>query len=459
MKAQVPAKLAFLYEPHRYKVIWGGRGKGASWGMADALLIRGAERPLRWLCARETQNSIEESVHAVLSGRIVALGLSRYYDVQRRKIISKTFRAQQLTASGEIDEEMGDFLQGGCGFAFAGIKTSPATIKSYDGFDGCWVEEAESVTNASWRVLRPTFRKDNCNIHGSGKPECSEIWISFNPKFDTDATYQEFVLNPPPDCVSVFMNWRDNPFFPEVLRVEMEDLKKRNFEEYEHVYEGKTLSAVQGAIYAEEIRKATADGRICSVPVDRTRPVNTVWDLGFGDKSAIWFIQHYGGWFNFVDYLEDSGKTLEWYVIQLQQRGYVYGTDWVPHDAVDSETHKRLVSNTGQSPEQLLRKLGRKVRIVQKGLVTNRINKGRTLFPQCRFDITKCDRGLAALKQYQWGPPSKDGVPKREPLHDHASHGADAFQQAALISEHLGDNQAKIQQPASLIPVGEGGWM
>ncbi len=422
--------------------------------MADALLIRGSERPLRWLCARETQESIDESVHAVLSARIVALGLSRFYEIQRARIVSKTHIAKLAD-----DDRANDPLEGRCGFSFAGLKHNTSRIKSYDGFDGVWVEEAESVSDESWRTLIPTLRKDDCNIHGSGKPERSEIWVSFNPKFDTDATYRRFVLNPPTDCVSVCMNWRDNPFFPEVLRVDMEDLKKRDFEEYEHVYEGKTLSAVQGAIYAEELKKAHADGRICSVPIDRTKPVHTVWDLGFGDKTAIWFVQGYGGWFNFVDYLEDAGKTLEWYVIQLQQRGYVYGTDWVPHDAVDSETHKRLVSNTGQSPEQLLRKLGRKVRIVQKGLVTNRINKGRTLFPQCRFDITKCDRGLAALKQYQWGPPSKDGVPKREPLHDHASHGADAFQQAALISEHLGDNQAKIQQPASLIPVGEGGWM
>ncbi len=452
MKAQVPAKLAFLYEPHRFKICYGGRGKGASWGMADALLIRGSERPLRWLCARETQESIDESVHAVLSGRIVALGLSRFYDIQRSRIVSKTQLSRLPEDSGS------DPLEGRCGFSFAGLKHNTAAIKSYDGFDGCWVEEAESVSDESWRTLIPTLRKDDCNIHGSGRPERSEIWVSFNPKFDTDATYRRFVLNPPTDCVSVCMNWRDNPFFPEVLRVDMEDLKKRDFEEYEHVYEGKTLSAVQGAIFADELRRATSEGRICSVPIDRTKPVHTVWDLGFGDKSAIWFVQAYGGWFNFVDYLEDSGKTLEWYVIQLQQRGYVYGTDWVPHDSVDSETHKKLVSNTGQSPEQLLRKLGRKVRIAQKGLVSNRINKGRTLFPQCRFDITKCDRGLAALKQYQWGPPSKDGVPKREPLHDAASHGSDAFQIAAVISEHLLGNVQSVNQPASQI-TGEGAWM
>lgn len=425
MTAQVPAKLRFLYQPHRYKVVHGGRGKGASWGMADALLIRGSERPIRWLCARETQNSIDESVHAVLSARIVALGLERFYEVQRARIVSKTMT---LKAPGES----ADPLEGRCGFSFAGLKHNMAAIKSYDGFDGAWVEEAESVSDESWGILIPTLRKDDCNIHGSGKPEQSEIWISFNPKFDTDATYRRFVLDPPASAVVCQMSWRDNPFFPEVLRVDMEDLRRKDPDECDHIYEGKTRSAVKGAIYAEEIKKATAEGRIASVPVDRSKPVHTVWDLGFGDKTAIWFVQTYGGWWNFVDYLEDAGRTLEWYVIQLQQRGYVYGTDWVPHDATDTIIHKKLISNSDKSPEQVLRGLGRNVRIAQKGQVINRINAGRMLFPQCRFDQTKCDRGLAALKMYQWGPPSKNGVEKSEPLHDAASHGSDAFQVAAV---------------------------
>src|SRR5690348_907505 len=93
MKASVPAKLKFLYEPHRYKVIYGGRGKGASWGIADALLIQGSRRPLRWLCTRETQESIEESVHTLLSARIIHLGLQRFYEIQKARIISRTFTA------------------------------------------------------------------------------------------------------------------------------------------------------------------------------------------------------------------------------------------------------------------------------------------------------------------------------------------------------------------------------
>ena len=398
MRAEFPEKLRFLFEPHRYKVLHGGRGGMKSWQIARALLIIGAQRPLRVVCARETQESIEESVHQLLSDQIITLGLSEDYLVQKYKI------------SGNNGTE----------FIFRGLRNVDA-LKSLEGADVAWVEEAHIVSHNSWEKVIPTVRKDG-----------SEIWISFNPELETDDTYKRFVLNPPASARVCYTTYRDNPWFPEVLRVEMEDLKARDYAAYEHVWEGKCKSTVEGAIFGAELKLARAEGRICSVPYDRTKPVDTFWDLGFGDTNAIWLAQPYGGWFNFVDYIEGSGQTLADYVIQLQAKGYLYGIDWLPHDGVDAIVHSKLTNDRSRSPDMILRAAGRKVRIAPKLHITSRLNAVRTIFGQCRFDETKCADGLQALHHYAWGPLDAKGREARQPLHNWASHGSDALGTAAV---------------------------
>jgi phage terminase large subunit len=196
IEAQLPRKLAFLFKPARYKVLHGGRGGAKSWGVARALLIMGTERPIRILCAREIQNSISESVHKLLSDQIAALGLDAFYKVQE-------------TAIKGVN---------GTEFAFVGIRQQGVQkIKSYEGYDICWVEEAQTVTDRSWSILTPTIRKPG-----------SEIWITFNPDLEDDPTYQRFVVNPPTGAQVVEVNYTDNPWLPAELRVEMEDLRARN---------------------------------------------------------------------------------------------------------------------------------------------------------------------------------------------------------------------------------------
>jgi phage terminase large subunit len=150
--AQFPAKLQFLFHPQRYKVLYGGRGGAKSWGIARALLIQGTQRPLRILCARETQRSIGDSVHKLLSDQIEALGLGAFYAVQKSTILGAN----------------------GTEFIFAGIRQNVSNIKSYEACDICWVEEAQTVSKSSWDVLIPTIRKTD-----------SEIWVSFNPDLET----------------------------------------------------------------------------------------------------------------------------------------------------------------------------------------------------------------------------------------------------------------------------------
>lgn len=405
-KAQFPEVLAPLFEPHRNKIVHGGRGGLKSWGFADALLISGAQQFERVVCCRETMDSIDESVHHLLEQRVHALGLADCYTVQQRRIIGPYFEGYGNTE-----------------FVFAGLRYNVHNIKSLEGATKCWVEEAESVSEHSWQTLLPTIRWEDKK---AGRK--SEVWVSFNPQLPTDPTYKRWVLNPPPDTWVKKTSWRDNPWFPEVLRALMEHDKATDYDSYLHVWEGECVKALAGAIYAKEYKAAVADGRIGQVPYDRSKPVNTYWDLGYGDSMAIWFAQQVGGWWNLIDYIENKQEPLSWYVVEMQRRGYVYGTHYLPHDGVDALLHSKLSPNDRtKSPDQVLRSLGFQVRIAPKLAITTGINAVRTVFPQCRFDAERCREGLSALEHYQWGEVAATGQERTKPLHNWASHGADAL--------------------------------
>jgi phage terminase large subunit len=241
---------------------------------------------------------------------------------------------------------------------------------------------------------------------------------------------------------------RDNPWFGETsLRADMEELYKRDYQAYLHVWEGYPKSAVEGAVYHDEMIRLEAAGQITDVAVDRLRPVDTFWDLGFGDANAIWMAQAMPtGQVRVVDYLQNRGKAIEWYLIQLQNRGYLYGTDWLPHDGVDAIIHRRLSGDPSRSVEQLMRTAGRNVRISPKLHRNTGINAVRSILPNCWIDRTKCNDGLRALRSYQWGPVSAGGQERREPLHDWASHGADAFRTMAVCVKYP---DAPVVQPTS----------
>ena len=391
--AQFPEKLQFLFQPKRYKVAYGGRGGAKSWGFARALLILGAQKPLRILCARETQKSIQDSVHKLLSDQVKALGLEEFYQVQKAAIIGAN----------------------GTEFAFAGIRQNVGNMKSFEGCDICWVEEAQNVSKHSWSVLIPTIRKEG-----------SEIWVSFNPELETDETYQRFVIRPYPGCEPVKINWSDNPWFPEVLRQEMEHLKAKDPDSYEHVYEGMCKQTVEGAIYKQELLAAEKEGRITRVPYDPIKPVHTFWDLGFGDNTSIWFAQSIGFEFRLIDFEQGSQQGLAYYLKRLQARPYVYGTDYLPHDAKAHEL------GSGRSIEEQMRSSGRKVQVVKKLGIGDGIAAARAIFGRCWFDGERCADGIQALRHYRYESDEKLATFKKEPLHDWASHPADAFRYFAV---------------------------
>ncbi len=208
--------LAVLLPPKRWKVLYGGRGSAKSWSVARQLLIRGATEKLRILCAREIQASIKDSVHKLLSDQIIELGLQAYYIVQETSIRSVT----------------------GTEFIFKGLRNNADEIKSTEGIDICWIEEAEVVSQTSWDVLEPTIRREVKDAAGNIIWQ-AEIWVTFNPKDEKSATYQMFVVNCPDDCLRAEVNYWHNPWFPDVLRRAMEYCKRVDYEKYLHVWEGK----------------------------------------------------------------------------------------------------------------------------------------------------------------------------------------------------------------------------
>jgi len=409
--AQFPEKLQPLFQPKRYKVLWGGRGAGRSWGVARALLIIGTQRPVRILCAREFQNSISESVHKVLADQIRLMGLERgapgggFYEIQKQGIYGLN----------------------GTTFSFEGIKNNTTRIKSYEGVDYCWVEEAVKVSKASWDILIPTIRKEG-----------SEIWLTFNPELEEDETYKRFVKNArPEDSFVIHMNFRDNPWLSGSMKREIETAQEGDPDDFHVIWEGYPQRTVSGAVYAKEIRALDLEKRVLTVPWDRDFAVSTWWDLGRSDKTTIWFAQKVAMQYRILAYYENRFEDVLHYVKELQSRMYTYDTFWLPHDGAA----KRLgMKNTIQ--EQLQSYFpNAQVKIVPRQSISDGINAARLVFPNCYFDEEECEVGIGHLRRYKYEV--KDGQFSREPKHDDASHAADAFRYLALTIRASGQRQGR----------------
>jgi phage terminase large subunit len=410
VNVQFPEKLRPIFQPNRTKVAHGGRGSAKSWGFARALLIQAAQSPLRVLCAREVQKSIKDSVHRLLSDQIQAMGLGGHYEVLDTEIRGK---------NGSL-------------FLFAGLATHTVeSIKSFEGVDRCWVEEAQTVTKRSWDVLTPTIRKDG-----------SEVWVTLNPDMETDETYQRFVANAPEGAFVVQMNWRDNPWFPAVLEIERQETLRRDPDNYDNIWEGVPRRVAEGAIYRHEIERLYAENRVRPVPYDPLLKVHTVWDLGWNDAMTIGFWQRSGAEVRCIDYIEDSHHTLDWYVGQIEKRPYRWGTDFIPHDGRARNTQ------TGKSTEEALQAMQRRVVVLPAENVEEGIKSARMMFPRVYFDADKTKRLLECLKRYQRAINEKTREPGA-PLHDEFSHGADMFRYAGMAVEQMANDEygGKLNYP------------
>ena len=415
MEAWFPAKLQFLFHPARYKVVRGGRGSGKSWGFARALLILAAQRPLRVLCTREIQKSIQQSVHQLLRDQIEALGLSAQYEVLQTEIRGKN----------------------GSQFFFSGLSDQTAeSLKSFEGVDICWCEEAQAISRRSWDILIPTIRKEG-----------SEIWVSFNPQLESDETYRRFVTTPPPGCVSIEMNHSDNRRFPAVLEAERAHAEATmRPEEYRHIWEGKCKPAVEGAIYFDQMAQAGA--RIINVPHDPLLKTHAVWDLGFNDSMSIILVQQLAGEIRVINYIEGTQRTLADYSSELKElkldgERLNWGVHYLPHDGF-ARRHQ-----TGKQDAEILSGFGWMVRRTPDMDIEQGIKRVREIFGRVYFHRDRAARLVECLKRYR----RKINVATNEPgppVHDEFSHGADAMRYLALNADQLSNDTwgGKINYPS-----------
>lgn len=311
-----------------------------------------------------------------------------------------------------------------------------ANIKSLEAYDIAWVEEAQTLSDVSLRMLRPTIRAPG-----------SELWFSWNPRHDTDAV-DKLLRGPnkPKDSVVIEVNWQDNPWFPAVLHQEMLDDYANDPEMAEHVWGGGYEIVSEGAYFARLLSQAEKDGRIGEFPYDPRRPVLTSWDIGVDDYTAIWFWQEDGEVATVIDYYEVSGDGAEEIVktalpelnpdineaaerlVDLAREPFRYGRHYLPHDVRNREWGAGAKSRV-----ETLMGLG--VKPINVGIAqgpAERIAAARRLLPQTRFNNTeRVSLGIKRLRRYRRKWNDSLGT-YTTPLHDEASHGADAFGEFAI---------------------------
>ena len=251
MKIYFPPKFQPLFRPARYKIFWGGRGGMKSWNFADALLIIGASQQKRILCGREFQSSIADSVHKLLSEQIDRLKIPGY-KIQRNTIVHRGTGSE---------------------FLFKGFHRNIQEIKSTEGVDILWVEEAANTAKESWRVLGPTIRKPG-----------SEIWVSYNPDLEEDATHQLMLRlqahGHPQGAYCVKVGYEDNPALPKTLDDERRFMLETDPEAYDWVWNGNCRQISDAVIFKRRVSVRTFDP-----PPDGTR-LFYGGDFGFADDPS-----------------------------------------------------------------------------------------------------------------------------------------------------------------------------
>ena len=389
-----------LLKKSRYKGAHGGRGSGKSHFFAESLVEEAILKPgMRAVCIREVQKSLAESAKRLIEDKIQKMGVGALFDVKKTEIGTP----------------------GGGVILFQGMQDHTAeSIKSLEGIDRAWIEEAQTLSSRSWRMLRPTIRKED-----------SEIWASWNARLKSDPVdmfFRGVQGMADENIVSVQANWKDNPWFPKVLEDERQRDLRNDPDAYPHVWEGEYVSILAGAYYAKALREAEADGRIDFVPADPNLRTYAFWDIGGPGKKAdamtIVLAQFVGLEIRVLDYIEGQGQVLGYYTGELRDRGWSKAYCVVPHDA--AQTHAD--NPTGMDFEAQLRGAGFQTEKVHSppGIVMQRVATTRKLFPRIRFNAAKTEALRAALGWYHEKRDEERGV-GLGPDHDWSSHAADAF--------------------------------
>ena len=397
VEIDIPQPFQELFSPSkkwRHYLYHGGRSSGKSTTVAIFLVTLATSKPVRILCCREVQRSIKESVHRLLKDCI------EKYNLPGWTITDETIRNRN-----------------GSEFIFKGLHGNEQNVKSTEGVDVCWVEEAQSVSMNSIDVLIPTVRKEGSFL----------IW-TMNRLTEEDPVWVRIAKNPDDRTYVKQVNSTEieRLLSPEVVH-EREKMRQENPELYEHVWLGMPLTANTGSVFGKQLARAREDGRIGTVPYDESLGVYTAWDLGIGDATAIWFFQvTTGGEIHFIDHYESSGEDLGHYISVIQNKPYQYNKHFLPHDANARELQTNMARvdffrNRGINNVDVLRPTRFTLGQDDISLVA------RPKFSKCWFDEKKCKRGLECLRAYHYEYDDRNKLLKDKPCHDWASHSSSAF--------------------------------
>lgn len=421
-----------LLPPARYKAAYGGRGSGKSHFFADLMVEDSLAEPsvsgegLRSVCIREVQKDLTQSAKLLLEDKLTKHGLGEADGF-------KVFR--------DVIETPKDGI-----IIFKGMQDYTAeSVKSLENFKRAWWEEAQTASQNSLSLLRPTLRAEG-----------SQMWFSWNPRRKSDPVDVMFRGEAQPTGAAVQKaNWSDNPWFPKVLEQERQDCLRDSPEQYPHIWEGDYATVLAGAYYARSIAEARAAGRIGRVSIDPLMTVRAIFDIGGtgakADAVAIWIAQFIGREIRVLDYYEAVGQPLATHVSWLRERGYSKALIILPHDGA---AHDRVFN---VSYESTLKEAGFEVQTIPNqgaGAAAQRIESARRLFPSVWFNEATTRGGLEALG---WYHEKRDEVRNigLGPNHDWSSHGADAFGLMCVVYEE----PQEARKPKPRVNHGAGGWM
>lgn len=389
------------------------------------MVERAVRQPgFRGVCIREVQKDLDESAKRLIEDKIQEFGVGADFDCQRAQIVTP----------------------GGGVIIFEGMQDhNNESIKSLEGFDVAWVEEAQTLSKSSLTMLRPTIRKDG-----------SELWFSWNPTREKDAVDEFFrgKAGAPERAVVVEANWQDNPWFPANLVDErQEDLGKRA-DQCDHIWDGGYKVVTEGAYFAESIAAMKAEGRLGNVAADPLMTKRAYWDIGGtgvkADACAIWIAQFIGKEIRVLDYYEARGQPLSVHVAWLRDNGYGKAHCVLPHDGANNE---KIID---ASYESALKDALFEVEVIPNqgpGAAKMRIESARRLFPSIWMHKPTTDAGLKALGNYHERKDEHRDV-GLGPMHDWSSHGADAFGLMCVAYE-----EPQVKRERKRPAMGAGGWM
>jgi len=409
VRLEIPEKLIALFEGEAdVRAADGGRGSAKTRTFAKMTAVRAlmwdaAGRSGQILCGRQFMNSLADS---------------------SLEEIKAAIRSEPwLLAAFEIGEKYVKTKSGRIYYTFTGLDRNIASVKSKARILLCWVDEAEPVTDEAWTTLIPTLREED-----------SELWVTWNGKRKSAPVEKRFKDSTDPRVKYVRVNWRDNPWFPDILeRVRQRDLKERP-DQYAHIWEGEHVTVVEGAYYAQALIAAKAEGRIGKVAADPLMVTRAIWDIGGtgakADACAIWIAQFIGREIRWLDYYEAQGQPLSTHIEWLRDNKYGKALCILPHDGATNDRVHDV------SFESALRDAGFDVEVIANqgaGAAMKRVEAARRLFPIMWFD-EKCQPGIDAIGWYHEKRDEERGI-GLGPEHDWASHGADAFGLGAVAYE------------------------